>query len=103
MAVGRKDGKTKKTLLSSLLQRCSKLISSHLLCFSKLLSPLRSSLLFCRVDVAPLPSPARDFSKPRKISFDSRNPEESGYFSFIFSEIFVLFAVLVLVWLLSVP
>ncbi|KAL5764779.1 hypothetical protein ACOSQ2_017373 [Xanthoceras sorbifolium] len=40
-----------------------KIISSLLLCFSKLLSPLRSSLLSCRVDVAPLPSPVAAFGK----------------------------------------
>ncbi|KAL5864439.1 hypothetical protein ACOSQ3_001953 [Xanthoceras sorbifolium] len=103
---------TKKSLLSSLLQHCSKLITSPLLCFSKLLSPLRSSLLSCRVDVSPLPSPVAAIgktshgsssfsrsllyknllfsvtllslagisqkSKPRKLSFNSRNPEESS-------------------------
>ncbi|KAL5773712.1 hypothetical protein ACOSP7_013351 [Xanthoceras sorbifolium] len=54
---------TKKSLLSSLLQHYSKLISSPLLCFSKLLSPLRSSLLSCRVDVAPLQSPVAAIGK----------------------------------------
>ncbi|KAH7576621.1 hypothetical protein JRO89_XS01G0119000 [Xanthoceras sorbifolium] len=44
-------------------QALLKLISSSLLCFSKLLSPLRSSLLSCRVDVAPLPSPVAAIGK----------------------------------------
>ncbi|KAL5735899.1 hypothetical protein ACOSQ2_030687 [Xanthoceras sorbifolium] len=64
---------TKESLLSSLL----KLISSPLLCFSKLLSPLRSSLLSCRVDVAPLgplPSPVAAIGKTSHGI--SRNPEK---------------------------
>ncbi|KAL5810356.1 hypothetical protein ACOSQ4_026924 [Xanthoceras sorbifolium] len=51
-----------------------KLISSPLLCFSKLLSPLRSSLLSCRVDVAPLPSPVAAIGKTSHGI--SRNPEK---------------------------
>ncbi|KAL5767395.1 hypothetical protein ACOSQ2_014178 [Xanthoceras sorbifolium] len=68
----KKEKKKKKPPLFS-AQRCSKLISSPLLCFSKLLSPLRSSLLSCRVDVAPIPLP--DAAIGKASHGISRNPE----------------------------
>ncbi|KAL5805750.1 hypothetical protein ACOSQ4_028483 [Xanthoceras sorbifolium] len=79
----------KKSLLSSLLQRCSKLITSPLLCFSKLLSPLRSSLLSCRVDAAPLPSPSLPLPSAKLLTVSrashGRCHLKTSYFHSLFS------------------